>query len=66
MVQDGVPVDTDAILVGRLAERLELLLGAPFGADRSLLVEFTEVIEIIDVVPVAILTRGLAAVDKES
>ena len=54
MVEDGVPVEADTVFFREGGEGEEFVFGAPFCCYAALLVEFTEVVEIVDVVAVAL------------
>jgi hypothetical protein len=54
VVEDGVPVETDAVFFCEGGEGEEFVFGAPFCCYAALLVEFAEVVEIVDVVAVAL------------
>lgn len=61
MVQHSVPVDAHAVVVSCLAQLDELLFGSPFGGDAAFLVELAKIVEVIEVIAVALLGRGFAA-----
>lgn len=54
VVEDCVPVEADAGFFGGGGEGEEFVFGAPFCCYAALLVEFAEVVEIVDVVAVAL------------
>ena len=51
MIQHGIKVDSYTELLCLLGQSLQLLFAAPLCTSRSRLVEFTQVVEIVDVVP---------------
>jgi hypothetical protein len=61
VVEDCIPVEANAVFFCQGGEGEEFFLGAPFGCYTTLLIEFAEVVEIVDVVAVA-LGRGVSMV----
>lgn len=60
MVQHRVKVDPDPDLVGLVAQIDQLFLRAPFGPNASFLVEFTKIVQVIDIVAIPGRAAGLA------
>lgn len=61
VVEDSIPVDSDAALCSGVAEGHELGFVAPFGGEGRLLLEFPEVVDVVDVVPVAVRGGGFTS-----
>lgn len=60
MVEDCVPIDSYANLVGFVDQIHQFLLRPPFGTNRTFCVELAEVVEIVDVIAIAGRARGFA------
>ena len=54
MVQDSIPIEPDAALLGLFGQRQQLFLGAPFRGCGSFLIKLSQIVQVVDVVAVAL------------
>jgi hypothetical protein len=56
VVQDRVEVDPDTDLFGLVDQRIQVFPGSPFGGLAALLIKFTHIVEVVDVIAISFLT----------
>ena len=60
MIQHGIKQHPDAIHTGNLRKSHQILLAPPFRRSRPLLLELAQVVQVVNIVPVLLQSRGLA------
>jgi hypothetical protein len=61
VIEHSIPVQPEAQLLRLSGQSEQVFFTPPLGPHATLLVEFTQVIKVIDIVAIAFLTAGFAA-----
>lgn len=61
VVQDSIEVQSDTDFIGFRHQFVQIVSGTPFGGFSSFLVEFSHIIQIVDIVSIGLFTAGAFA-----
>jgi hypothetical protein len=61
VVENGIPVEADSGLLGRLAKLKQFGFGSPFGSNGSLLIKLAKIVQVVYVVSIPVPRRSFAS-----